>query len=221
MRSATLVVGLALLLLFLMVGAGEGPAQAQQAPVTQADTADATANQTGQADTPGQANQTGQAILGNATEPVIKGAFGYVLGEVWDGAATPAEPGLLKAEVPPLIDSKLFDFHSLWLDPESKRIVQISASRAFEEPTLAERAHMALMGILTGKYGQPRDEQLRQVFGADGRSVHVLMSLEGETAMLGVVYQDDRATAAAITRPRFELKLPEIPGVNATGVSGF
>lgn len=146
--------------------------------------------------------------------PLIEGAFGYVLGERWPGEASPAEPGLLKAEVPPLVDSGLFDFHSLWLDPQSHEIVQISASRAFQHSQDAEKAHLALVGLLTGKYGQPRTEQLRQVFAAQGRSVHVLMSLEGDMALLGVVYQDDRATAAAITRPRFDLTLPDIPGVN-------
>lgn len=163
-------------------------------------------------------NKTGANATQTNThhDHLIQGAFGYVLGEVWEGPATVAEPGLLKVEVPPKVDSKLFDFHSLWLDPESRRIVQISASRAYADPKKAEEANLALMGILTGKYGQPRTEQLRQVFGADGRSVHVLMSQEGDTALLGVVYQDDRATASALTRPRFELKLPDIPGMNGT-----
>ena len=151
-----------------------------------------------------------------APAPLIDGAFGYVLGQRWEGTATPVEPGLLKAEVSPLVDSGLFDFHSLWLDPQSRTIVQISASRAYPDPREAEQAHLTLVGLLTGKYGSPRTEQLRQVFGAQGRSVHVLMSLEGEVAILGVVYQDDRAVADVITRPRFELNLPEIPGVNAS-----
>ncbi|AGW11959.1 hypothetical protein DGI_0017 [Megalodesulfovibrio gigas DSM 1382 = ATCC 19364] len=140
-----------------------------------------------------------------------------MLGQRWEGAAAPVEPGLLKAEVSPLVDSGLFDFHSLWLDPQSRAIVQISASRAYPNPREAEQAHLTLVGLLTGKYGSPRTEQLRQVFGSQGRSVHVLMSLEGEVAILGVVYQDDRAVADVITRPRFELNLPEIPGVSDSG----
>ncbi|GAB7080292.1 hypothetical protein [Megalodesulfovibrio paquesii] len=146
----------------------------------------------------------------------IEGAFGYLLGERWTGRATPAEPGLLKVEVPPLVDSGVFDFHSLWLDPETRAIVQISASRAFETPREAEEAHLALINLLTAKYGPPRTEQTRQVFEVQDRSAHVLLSLEGGMAILGVVYQDNQAAATALTRPRFELNLPDIPGYNET-----
>ncbi|QJT08477.1 hypothetical protein [Oceanidesulfovibrio marinus] len=137
------------------------------------------------------------------TEP-IDGAFGFTLGDVYvpDSATdmTQDKGGLVRVEVEARIHTGFFRYHALWLEPDTQRIVQITATAPYPTRESAEEALASLLDVLRKKYGHGVFEDLVHTFHNKERSIHVSVSVQGSIYVLAIAYQDDALVNEAMRK---------------------
>ncbi|THB70621.1 MAG: hypothetical protein D6E12_02590 [Desulfovibrio sp.] len=138
----------------------------------------------------------------------IQGAFGFFLGERFapndDIPCRETRHGLVACEVEPPVPSPLFTTYFLDLDPDSRVIVQISATSFYNDRIAYERRRGEAAANVSVRFGNLREHQgglLAQL----GHTSAFLFGQENDTTKeygLTLLVTDDTAYQAAVERLR-------------------